>query len=132
MITKLMLIKKDVKDFVLIGPYPKQQNPMLWKKEVKEDYIAVKIACQIIIEEVNNQIAFNIMDLEDLKKMLDKLTSICSKIGQGVVYSILQELFNYPKINKPKEYDKLVMQIFTKVQYICKCFCTAITLRRDL
>lgn len=77
--------------------------------------MAIGIARRIIIKGVSNQIAFNIMDLEDPKKIWDKLQSICSKIGQRVVYLILQELLNYPKINKPKGYDKPVMQIFAKV-----------------
>ena len=94
--------------------------------------MAVGIARRIILKGVSNQIAFNVMDLEDPKEMWDKLTSICTEIGQGVVYSILQELFNYPKINKPKEYDKPVMQIFAKVRYLCKCLQIAMTSGRDL
>lgn len=43
----------------------------------------------MLLKGVNNQITFNIIDLEDLKVMWDKLTSICSKIDQKVVYSIL-------------------------------------------
>ena len=71
--------------------------------------MAVGTAQQIIRESVNDQIIFNIMDLKDPKEMWDKLKSICTKIGQGVVYSILQELFHYPKITKPKGYEKPMM-----------------------
>lgn len=71
--------------------------------------MAVGIAQQIIREGVSDQIAFNIMDLKDPKEMWDKLKSICTKFGQGVVYSILQELLHYPKITKPKGYEKPVM-----------------------
>lgn len=84
--------------------------------------MAVDIAQRIIREGVSNQIAFNIIDLKNLKKMWDKLKSICIKVDQGVVYSILQELLYYPKINKPKGYEKPVMQIFAKVRYLCKRF----------
>ena len=132
MITKSMLIEKDVWDLIATGPRPERQNPGLFTKEVKEDRMAVGIARRIILEGVSDQIAFNIMDLEDPKEMWDKLKSICSEIGQGVVYSILQELFNYPKINKPKRYNKPVMQIFTKVRYLCKRLHTAMTPSRDL
>lgn len=78
-------------------------------KKIKEDQIAVDIAQQIILEEVKNQIVFNIMDQKDPKEMRNKLTSICSKIGQEIIYSILQELFNYLRINKLKGYDKAVI-----------------------
>ena len=49
------------------------------------------------------------MDLEDPKEMWNKLTNIYTEIGQQVVYLIFQKLLNYPKINKPKEYDKPIM-----------------------
>lgn len=47
--------------------------------------------------------------------MWEKLTSIYSKIGQGVVYLIFQELVNNFNINKPKKYDKSSMDIFAEV-----------------
>lgn len=125
------MIEKDVWDLVSTGPRPEQQNPHLFTKEVKEDRMAIGIAQRIIIKGVSDQISFNIMDLEDPREMWNKLRSICSEIGQGVVYSILQELFNYPKINKPKGYDKPVMQIFAEVRYLCKRLRTAMTPGRD-
>lgn len=72
------------------------------------------------------------MDFKDPKEMWDKLKSICTKVGQEVVYSILQELPNYPKINKSKGYKKAIMQIFAKVKYLYKCLWTAITQGQDL
>lgn len=45
----------------------------------------------------------------------------------NMVYSILQELLNYPRINKSKRYNKLVIQIFAKVRYLCKHFHTKMT-----
>ena len=101
-------------------------------KKAKENRIVVGIARQIILEGVSNQIAFNIMDLEDSKEMWDKLTSICTEIGQRVIYSIFWELLNYPKINKSKEYDKPIMQIFAEVRYLCKRLQTAMTPGQDL
>ncbi len=131
-ITESMLIKKDVWDLVLTGPRPARENPGLWSKEVKEDRMAVGIAQRIIREGVSDQITFNIMDIKDPKQMWDKLKSICSEVGQGVVYSILQELFHYPSITKPKGYEKPVMQIFAEVRYLCKRLRTAMTPNRDL
>lgn len=132
MISKSMLIEKDVWDLIATGPQPVRQNPQLWTEEVKEDRMAVGIARRIILEGVSDQIAFNIMDLEDPKQMWDKLTNICTEISQGVEYSILQELLNYPKINKPKGYNKPVMLIFAEVRYLCKRLRTAMTPGRDL
>ena len=50
--------------------------------------MAVEIAWQIILKDVINQIAFNIMDLEEPKEIWKKLTSICNRIGQEVIYLI--------------------------------------------
>lgn len=59
------------------------------------------------MEDTNNQIAFNIMDLNNLKDIWDKLKNVYIKIDQGIVYSIFQQLFNnYLKVNKSKKYDK--------------------------
>lgn len=99
---------------------------------MKEDRMAVGIAQQIIREGVSDQIAFNIMDLKDPKEMWDKLKSICTEVGQGEVYSILQELLHYPKITKPKGYEKPVMQIFAEIKYLCKHLRTAMALGQDL
>lgn len=131
-ITESMLIEKDVWDLVSTGPRPQREHPALFSKEVKEDRMAVGIAQRIIREGVSHQIAFNIMDLKDPKEMWDKLKSICTEVGQGVVYSILQKLLHYPKITKPKGYEKPVMQIFAEVKYLCKRLQTAMTPERDL
>ncbi len=63
--------------------------------------------------------------------MWDKLKGIYIKVGQGVVYSVLQKHLYYFKITKPKGYEKPVIQIFAKVKYLCKCFCSAMTPGRD-
>lgn len=49
------------------------------------------------------------MDIKDPKQIGDKLKSVYTKIGQGIVYSILQEFFYYTSIMKPKQYKKPMM-----------------------
>ncbi len=41
-------------------------------------------------------------------------------------------MLHYPKITKPKGYEKPVMQIFAEVKYLCKRLQTAMTPGRDL
>ena len=108
-ITESMLIEKDVWDFISTGPHPSRKNPGLWTKEIKEDRMTVGIVQRIIRKGVSNQITFNIMNFKNPKVIWDKFKSICTEVGQGVVYSILQELLHYPKINKPKGYEKPVI-----------------------
>lgn len=43
----------------------------------------------IIRVGISDQIAVNIIDLKDLKETWDKLKSVYTKVGQGVVYLIL-------------------------------------------
>ncbi len=94
--------------------------------------MAIGIAQRIITEGISDQIAVNIMDLEDPKEMWDRLKTICSEVGQGVVYSILQELLHYPAANKPKGFDKPVVEIFAEVQYLFKRPKAVMTEGRDL
>lgn len=91
--------------------------------------MVVNIAQKIIKEDVSDQIAFNIIDLKDPKKIWNKFKSICTEVSQRVVYSIFQELFYYPKITKLKEYEKLVMQIFAEIKYLYKRLRLAVTLK---
>ena len=46
-----------------------------------KDQIVTEMAQRIILEEFNNQIAFNIMDLENLKEIWEKLISIYNEIS---------------------------------------------------
>lgn len=56
------------------------QKPRTIGKKVQKDRIAVRIAQRIIRQSVSDQIAFNIMDLKDMKEIWDKLQSICIKV----------------------------------------------------
>lgn len=87
MITKSILIKKDIQNLIS-DSYPKYQNPSLWIKKIKKYQIVIRIAQCIITKIVNNQIAFYIIDLKNFQDIWDKLKSIYTKIGQGVIYLI--------------------------------------------
>ena len=113
MLTQSMMIEKDVWDLISKRP----QEP---------------IAKRIITEGISDQIAVNIMDFEDPKKMWDRLKTICSEVGQGVVYSILQEPLHYPAAKKPKGFDKSVVEIFAEVRYLYKQLKTTMIEGRDL
>ena len=88
------MTKKDVWYLIWKRPREPIANPALFGKETKENRMAIGIAKRIITEGISDQIAVNIMDLEDPKEMWDRLKTICSEVGQGVVYSILQELLH--------------------------------------
>lgn len=122
-----MLIEKDVWDLIEIGPH---EDPVaLWEQEkkIKENRMAIGTATRIIKEGVSDDIFNNIIDVTDPQEMWQKLRTACSQVGQGVVYSILQELLNYPRNNKPKGFEKPVMSIFADVRSIIKRLRAAIT-----
>lgn len=52
--------------------------------------------------------------------MWEKLHTICFQVGQGMVYSILQELLNYLRNNKLKGFEKLVMSVFADIRFLIK------------
>lgn len=114
------MIEKDIWDLISKGPREPIANPALFGKEAKENRMAIGITQRIITESISDQIAVNIMNLEDPKEMWERLRNICTEVGQRVVYSILQELLHYPAANKPKEYKKPVVEIFAEVRYLCK------------
>lgn len=74
----------------------------------------------------------NIIDIIDLKEMWEKLQAICLQIRQGIIDFILQELLNYPRINKPKGFKKPVMNIFADVWFLIKRLQVAITPNWDI
>lgn len=127
-----MLIEKDVWDLIEVGP--REPPVKLWEKEkkIKENRIAKGTASRIIKESVSDDIFNNIIDLTDPKEMWEKLRAACAQVGQGVVYSILQELLNYPQINKPKGFEKPVMSIFADIRFLIKRLRAAITPNRAI
>lgn len=120
-------------DLVEIGPQPQQPNAStLFDHKVKEDRIAVGTAGRIIREGVSDDLFNNIIDIDDPQAMWAKLQSVCSHVGQGEIYSILQELLNYPKVNKPKGYEKTITSIFADVRLLTKRLRAALTPNRDI
>ena len=116
-----MLIEKDVWDLVEIGPRPLQQNASrLWDHKEKKDKITVGTASCIIRKGVSDDFFNNIINIDNPQAMWAKLQSVYSYVGQGVIYSILQELFNHPKVNKPKRYKKTITSVFANVQMLTK------------
>ncbi len=69
MLTRSMMIKKDVWDLISTRPREPIANPALFGKEAKENQMAIGSAQRIITEGTSDQIAVNIMDLEDPKEM---------------------------------------------------------------
>lgn len=65
MITKTMLIKKDIWDLVKTGLRLLRENPTLFEKEIKGDQMVISITRYIIVKGVNSQIILNIIDLEN-------------------------------------------------------------------
>lgn len=132
-LTKSMLIEKDVWDLVETDPRPIKQNAStLFDHKVKEERIAIGAAGRIIREGLSNDLFNNVIDIDDPKEMWKKLQSVCSQVGQGVIYSILQELFNYPKVSNPKGYEKTITSVFADVRLLTKRLRAALTPGRDI
>ncbi len=131
-LTKAMLILKDVLDLASVGSRPIVNEGALWDHRRKEDRMAIGIATEIIQGGVSDDLFNNIMDKDDLKVLWEKLRAVCSQIGPGVVYSILQELLIYPKINRPTKFERPVISIFAEVRFLIKRLRAAVTLNKDI
>lgn len=83
--------------------------------------MAIGTATWIINKGISNNIFNNIIDITNSKEMWEKLCATCFQIGHGVVYSIFQELLNYPQNNKLKGFKKLVINILADAHFLIKC-----------
>ena len=72
------------------------------------------------------------MDINSPKDVWDKFKKSCLKVDQDVVYFVLQEILNYPCIQKPKRYDKSTLEIFAKVRFFYKQLKVVMTAKRNL
>ena len=61
----------------------------IWKQKIKENWMVMGIAIQIIKESISNDIFNNIINITNLKKMWEKLHISCFQVGQAVIYPIL-------------------------------------------
>lgn len=59
-----------------------------------------KMMQKTIKKGVNSKITFNIIDIDNPKEIWDIWKKIWLEIGQEVVYLVLQEIMNYPCIDK--------------------------------
>lgn len=122
-------MEKGVWNLIENGARP--EPAPFWEQRSKENRMAVGTATRIIKEGVSDDIFNNIIDITDTREMWEKLRTACSQVGQGVVYSILQELLNY-RNTKPKGFEKSVMSIFADVCFLVKRLRSAITPNRDI
>lgn len=75
------MIEKDIWNFIPKAPQKPILNLTLFSKKGKENQMAIGIIQHIITKHISDQIAINIMDLKDPKKMGDKLKTIYLEIG---------------------------------------------------
>ena len=57
---------------------------------------------------------------------------VCFQVSQGVVYSILKELLNYPRIIKQLGYEKKVTTIFAEVKQLVQRLQFTVTEQRTI
>lgn len=104
----------------------------LWDHRRKKNQVAIDIATDIIHGDVSKNLFNNIIDKDNPKVMWEKFKAMCSQVGPGITYLILQELFTYLKINKFKGFEKSVTSIFAKVTFLVKRLRVAVTLNKNI
>ena len=117
-----MLEEKEVWD-VVDGTRPEPTNAAQTRKEDKDNAIASKI----IKQGVNSDLYTNIIRGRNPHRSWETLQRVCSQVGQGVVYSILKELLNYPRVVKPFGYKKKATTIFAEVKQLMQRLQSAVT-----
>lgn len=54
------------------------------------------------------------------------------QVRQGVVYSILKELLNYPRVAKPLGYEKKATTIFAQIKQLVQCLQLVVTEQKTI
>ena len=126
-LTQAMLEEKEVWD-VVDGTRPEPTNAAQTMKKDKDNAIASKI----IKQGVNSDLYTNIIGERDPHRSWETLRRVCSQVGQGVVYSILKELLNYPRVVKPLGYEKRATTIFAEVKQLIQRLQSAVTEHRTI
>ena len=62
-------------------------------------------AAFILTSTISDDLFKNVKDTNNPKEIWDILKSVCTQVGQGVMYASLKKLFNYAPINKAKGLD---------------------------
>ena len=122
-----MLEEKEVWD-VVDNSRPEPTTAGQIRKKDKDNAIATKI----IKQGVNSDLYINVIGKRDPHKSWETLRRVCSQVGQGVVYSILKELLNYPCVAKPLGYEKKSTAIFAEVKHLVQRLQAAVTEHRTI
>lgn len=121
------LKEKEVWDIVE-GTRPEPTTIAQTKKKNKDNAIATKV----IQQGVNSDLYLNIISRRVPQMSWKTLQRVYSQVGQGVVYSILKELLNYPHVAKPLGYEKKATAIFAKVKHLVQRLQAAVTVHRTI
>ena len=126
-LTLAMLEEKEVWD-VVDGLQAKPSTAVQTRKKEKNNAIASKI----IKQEVSADLYINIIREKNPQRPWETLCLVCLEVGQEVIYSILKELLNYPRVAKPLGYKKKATTIFAKVKQLVQQLQSAVTEQKTI
>ena len=116
--------EKGVWDLTGNGTAPQQTQAVMEK--------AKETALRIILESIDDNLFRTIEGIDKIAEIWDKLRTTCLQVGQGVIYTILNELFRYAAANKVKGYTKPVNTIFEDIESLIKRLKSAVQEDRDI
>lgn len=90
------------------------------------------IVFKIIKQRVNGNLYINIIWEKNPQRSWETLYQIRSQVDQGVVYSILKELLNYPRVAKPLGYNKKANIIFAEVRQLVQRLQSAVIKQKTI
>ena len=122
-----MLEEKEIWDIV-DGSRANPTTATQTRRKEKDNTVTSKI----INQGVNGDLYINIIGERNPQRSWEILRRVCSQVGQGVVYSILKELLNYPRVAKPLGYEKKTNTIFAQVKQLVQRLQSAVTNQRTI
>lgn len=115
-LTRLRLKEKDVWDLV-DGTRPAlPENTSEYDMKVRTMKTAT--ALRIIKQGVGPDLYDKIIHEESPKNAWATLERVSTQVGQAVIFSLVRELLNYPRLNKQKDFETPTIRIFNDVKHI--------------
>lgn len=117
-LTRIRLQEKGVWDLVDGTRAALLDNASNYDTKVRT--METAMALRIIKQGVGPDLYDKILDEDSPKNAWATLERASTQVGQAVIFSLVRELINYPRLNKQQGFEKQTFQIFGEVKQIMR------------
>ena len=115
-LARTSLEEKGVWDLVDRTRPPLAENAAVVTIRNRDKEIA--LACSIIKHGIGSELYANVIGERNPINLWNTFERISRRVGQGVIYSLLKDVLNYPCINRPLGFKKKSTAIFGEMEQL--------------